>query len=602
MITENLVKGIAENQTPNNEYYRNLEANYRLGQHLLGDPSNRKIRILNVGSGLASINLAYYISHQCQNFELTLVEKEPLLGGVWNLNRYPGIACDVPSHIYQYSWAPNPDWTHFMSPGAEIRAYLEKVCDVFDLRKYIRFNTELLRATWNDKGYWEVVLRETRPGQKCAEYTQHAELLVNNSGTQHKSKWPEIEGLENFKGRLLHTAQWDQDFSQEQWKGRSVAVIGAGASAVQVVPSMQRAQPYVDRLQVYCRTPVWFSPALGGETNYAYDEKTKANFRTNPEAMVKHAKEIENRLNTLFPAMAQQGSNMQKGAIRKLHERMSKMITNPDLLHGFTPTFAPGCRRITPGDQFIRAVHQPNTEVIFKSVAALTEDGVVDQDGMERKVDTVVCATGFLVDFIPPFEVVGKEGLRMADAFAEKRDAYLGIGVPGFPNYFFGTGPYWTTANGSLISALNAASRYVVQAVTKLQTEISIRSITPSRAATDDFIEHAQQWLRGAVWAGNCPSWYKIQTGKHAGRVDAVWPGITLHFVKALDQPRWEDYEIEHVGRADGSMGNRFSYLGNGFVPEMFDESMDDSPHIGLHNVDPVWARAVGLRIDGKRS
>lgn len=185
----------------------------------------------------------------------------------------------------------------------------------------------------------------------------------------------------------------------------------------------------------------------------------------------------------------------------------------------------------------------------------------------------------------------------MADAFAEKHDTYMGIAVPGFPNYFYGTGPYWTTANGSLISALNAASKYIAQVVTKLQTEINVVSLCPSWKATEEFVEHAQTWMKGAVWAGDCPSWYKIKKGKHAGRVDAIWPGITLHFITAIATPRWEDYELEYLRRKDGSPGNRFAYLGAGFVPACVDPSKDDSPHTAIRHIDKRWIEAVGLEI-----
>jgi hydroxyversicolorone monooxygenase len=183
----------------------------------------------------------------------------------------------------------------------------------------------------------------------------------------------------------------------------------------------------------------------------------------------------------------------------------------------------------------------------------------------------------------------------MTQAFAEKRDAYMGIAVPEFPNYFYGTGPYWTTANGSLISCLNAASQYVCKVVNKLQTENNIVSVCPSLMATEDFVEHAQTWIKSSVWSGNCPSWYKIQSGRHTGRVDAVWPGITLHFARALATPRWEDYDIEYDCREDGSPGNRFAYLGNGFVPETFNASADDSPHLNFHSIDKRWINAARL-------
>ncbi|GAB1211188.1 hypothetical protein ATERTT37_000300 [Aspergillus terreus] len=543
---EKILDEVLKSSNLNNAYYQAFQPNYKVADHLLGDKSKRKIRVVNVGSGLASINLAYFLSTTCENFELTLLERAPQLGGVWNHNCYPGVACDVPSHIYQFSWAPNPDWSHFLSPGSEICAYLNKVVDTMDLRKYIQFNTELLSATWDERGFWKLRVRRTEPGREAIEEDLEAEIFVNNSGTQDKPLFPEIPGLEAFHGKgckLLHTARWDASFGEEQWKNKTVAVIGTGASAVQVAAKMQ--------------------------------------------ALVNYAKKIERQLNFLFPAIAKSGSVEQKETIKALYKHMENRIHDRTMLKS--------CRRITPGDAFLEAIQKPNAELIPKGVTAITEDGLIDDDGHERKVDVIVCATGFLVDFIPTFDVVGKNGARMAEAFAEKRDAYMGIAVPEFPNYFYGTGPYWTTANGSLISSLNAASQYICQVVNKLQTEYNIVSVCPSRKATDDFVEHAQTWMKGAVWSGNCPSWYKIQKGRHAGRCDAVWPGITLHFVRALAAPRWEDYDIRYDSREDGSPGNRFAYLGRGFVPESVDPSADDSPHLNVRHVDERWIKAASL-------
>ncbi|EAU31007.1 predicted protein [Aspergillus terreus NIH2624] len=589
---EKILDEVLKSSNLNNAYYQAFQPNYKVADHLLGDKSKRKIRVVNVGSGLASINLAYFLSTTCENFELTLLERAPQLGGVWNHNCYPGVACDVPSHIYQFSWAPNPDWSHFLSPGSEICAYLNKVVDTMDLRKYIQFNTELLSATWDERGFWKLRVRRTEPGREAIEEDLEAEIFVNNSGTQDKPLFPEIPGLEAFHGKLLHTARWDASFGEEQWKNKTVAVIGTGASAVQVAAKMQ---PHVDKLIVYGRTPVWFSPGLASEGNFAYSEAQKHEFRSSPQALVNYAKKIERQLNFLFPAIAKSGSVEQKETIKALYKHMENRIHDRTMLKNFTPRFPPGCRRITPGDAFLEAIQKPNAELIPKGVTAITEDGLIDDDGHERKVDVIVCATGFLVDFIPTFDVVGKNGARMAEAFAEKRDAYMGIAVPEFPNYFYGTGPYWTTANGSLISSLNAASQYICQVVNKLQTEYNIVSVCPSRKATDDFVEHAQTWMKGAVWSGNCPSWYKIQKGRYAGRCDAVWPGITLHFVRALAAPRWEDYDIQYDSREDGSPGNRFAYLGRGFVPESVDPSADDSPHLNVRHIDERWTKAASL-------
>ncbi|KEF54579.1 uncharacterized protein A1O9_09021 [Exophiala aquamarina CBS 119918] len=633
--SELIAKRISES-VQESQYYKNYKSDYKISTSLLADPltANRKIRILNVGAGLFSINLAYYFSTLCENFDLTLVEKSSRLGGVWNHNQYPGIACDIPSHVYQYSWAPNPEWPRFLSSGEHIRAYLEKVCDTFDLKKYMRFNTEVIKAEWIPDGFWRVTMHERQRDGNCIEFTQEAEILVNNSGTQHKYQWPNVEGLERFSGKLLHTAMWDSAVVPAACKGKTVAVIGSGASAVQVVPQLQS---HAEEILVFSRTPIWFAPGLAGDGfSPEYSPEQRDQFKRDPAKLVNHAKEIERKLNSLFPALFH-GSDAQKKAIAFFHDQMKKKIHDPELLKGsirlhtqrsvlacsncrsigFTPDFAPGCRRITPADYFIHAVQQPNAKVIFKSVNSLTQNGILDEDGAERNADIIVCATGtlfdtfllpksmimtagltitqgFNVDFIPPFEVYGRDRVSLADIFAEKQDNYMGIAVPGFPNMFCGSGPYWTTANGSLEDPMNTSSRYIVQVAKKLQMEHNIVGIDPTDEALADWVEHAQAWVKGMVWSGDCKSWYKIYKGPYAGRTNALWPGITLHMVKALKTPRWEDYRIDRK-LSSPSHANRFQYLGHGMVQEVIDSRLDDTPHFSLSEIDPRWAKATGM-------
>ncbi|KAF4337270.1 sterigmatocystin biosynthesis monooxygenase stcW [Fusarium beomiforme] len=600
------------------QFYQNYNPDYKISTKTFGDPSNRKIRVINIGAGLFGINLAYWISVKCQNFELTVFEKSAELGGVWNYNRYPGVACDVPSHVYQYSFAPNPDWPRFLSPGKEIHKYLQKCANTFDLDKYIKFQTVVLKAEWHEEGFWRVFVRETLPNGEYRDYHQDAEILVNNSGSQHNYQWPDVEGLDKFKGTLLHTAAWDERFDEDAWKDKTVCVIGSGASAVQVVPQMQ---PHVPKMTVFSRTPIWFAPGLAGdEFSPEYSPEDQEKFRKDPAALQAHGKIIERRLNTLFPTFYG-GSDHQKNGIKFFYDQMKIKIKDPKLLQGqssaphivsiqessnsaagFTPDFVPGCRRITPGDPFINAVQEPNVEVVFKGVTRLTKDGVIDADGVERKCDVVVCATGFNVNLIPRFEVIGPNGIELSKVLEQSPDSYLSVSLAKFPNFFYGaTGAYWPSANGSLIGPMDATANYVVQVIQKLQMEHNIISVAPKQEAMDDFAQHAQTWMKGAAWSWDCPAWYKARSGPLKGRVNVVWPGITLQFMRVLEKVRWEDYDIKYAATGKTS-ANRFLYLGDGLVKETFDTEMDDSPHVNLGAIDPRWAKAAGLTfVEGMR-
>lgn len=203
--------------------------------------------------------------------------------------------------------------------------------------------------------------------------------------------------------------------------------------------------------------------------------------------------------------------------------------------------------------------------------------------------------SGFDVDLIPRFEVIGANGLLLSKVLGESPDSYMAAALPNFPNYFYGsTGAYWPSANGSLIGPMNTIAKYVVQVIQKMQVEHNIISLEPKQEAMEDFVEHAQTWLKGAAWSWNCPAWYKVQSGPLKGRVSLVWPGITPQFVKVLEKVRWEDYNIKYAATGK-TRANRYLYLGNGLVEETLNPQMDDTPHVDLDAIDPRWVKAAGL-------
>ena len=200
--------------------------------------------------------------------------------------------------------------------------------------------------------------------------------------------------------------------------------------------------------------------------------------------------------------------------------------------------------------------------------------------------------SGFDVAYKPRFPIIGKNGIDLRDKWDAQPDSYMGISCPGFPNYFFSSGPYWPVANGSLIGASNASANYACQVIQKLQLQPNIKSLTPRQDMTDQFAQHCQEWYRGMVWSDYCPSWYK---NPRTGRVQSVWPGITLHHTRVMKTPRWEDFDYIYKKNEGGLEDNPFSYLGKGYVPEMFDDTMDDCPHMGVDKIDPKWAQAMGI-------
>lgn len=302
--------------------------------------------------------MAYQIQKYTNNVEHVIYEKNPNLGGTWLENRYPGMAichyeytgprlcmtgcaCDIPSHAYTLNFALNPDWPRFFSYAPDILKYLEKVCNVFDLYKYMTFNTEATRAEWqNETGKWKVTLRQKTASGEEREFQEECDLLLYATGILNDYKWPAIKGINSFKGRIVHTARWPDDYTDEEWKNDRVAVIGSGASSIQTVPSMQ---PHVKHLDIFVRTGVWFVQIANNfGQNKEYSQVEREEFRNDPRKLLAHAKDIEGQVNGLWGTFYS-GTEEQNAAQNLFRERMGEFIKDKRLLDGFTPKFEVGC-------------------------------------------------------------------------------------------------------------------------------------------------------------------------------------------------------------------------------------------------------------------
>ncbi|KAJ9644119.1 hypothetical protein H2201_007096 [Coniosporium apollinis] len=556
---------------------------YNIPNIVYDDPQSRKLRVITIGAGFSGILMAYQIQKQCQNVEHVIYEKNEDIGGTWLENRYPGCACDIPSHAYTYAFALNPDWPRFFSYSPDIWKYLDRVCETFGLRKYMNFNTQVVGAYWQEEqGKWKVKLRQTKPdGSEPSEFEDTCDLLLYATGILNDFKWPDIPGMEKFKGRIVHTARWPKDYHKDEWKKDRVAVVGSGASSIQTVPNMQ---PHVKHMDVFVRTGVWFVQIANNfGANHEYTEEQKEGFRKDPKSMVAHAKDIENQVNGLW-GLFYTGSEAQKEGQKLFRARMAEFIKDKRLLDGFTPKWEIGCRRVTPGDPYMLAIQEKNVDVHFTHVERITEDGVVGGDGIERKVDAIVCATGFDVTYKPRFPVVGKNGVSLKEKWKDWPEAYLGIGVPDFPNFVMFIGPTWPVENGSVAGPLLNVSKYAISLIKKMQRD-HIKSWVPKQDITDQFNEHAQEWIKHTVWKEECRSWYK---NNETGRVNAVWPGSSLHYMHVIEGPRYEDFEIQYLHK------NPWAFLGMGYAMENTIPGSDVSPYLQYENIDPKWLETIG--------
>ncbi|KAH8662541.1 cyclohexanone monooxygenase [Xylariales sp. PMI_506] len=525
---------------------------YVVSESPLGTP--RHLRVAMVGAGASGLNMARHMELHMQNYTLTVYDKNTDVGGTWLENRYPGCACDIPSHNYQFTWEPNPNWSHYYSPGSEILEYFQRIAKKYELYKYIKFRHAVTRATWvEDDGIWNLEISNLDTGETIQD-TCH--VLINGGGVLNKWKWPDIAGIHSFSGDLVHTATWT---SSDIVRGKTVAVVGSGSSGVQIIPSIQ---PDVKQLIACIRSPTWITPGFAqnhagpGGTNFAFSEEQRREFRENPDIYNQYRKKIEGELNARFKFIIVD-SEEQKMVRDLTTKAMQSKIKDEKLADHLIPKdFAVGCRRACPGPGFLEALGRENVRVVMDKIQQVVPKGVQLVTGESIEVDTIVCATGFDLSFCPQFELIGRNGEALADRWRDNAEAYLGLGVSGFPNYFVFLGPNSPVGHGSILPIIEHVSKYVINMLKKMQTQ-NIKSLSPLPAAVADFSEHVHEFMKRTAWATPCRSWFK--NGTSDGPVVAVHPGGRIHWFHMLQKARLEDWEYTYL------TANRFQYLGNGF-------------------------------------
>ncbi|OCK82817.1 cyclohexanone monooxygenase [Lepidopterella palustris CBS 459.81] len=546
-----------------------------------------ELRVINVGAGAAGLLLAFKMKKLFQNYELVCYEKNPAVGGTWYENRYPGCACDIPAHVYTYSFEPNPNWSSFYAYSPEIRQYFEDFAAKYDLMPYVRLNSKVLSATWvEERGIYEV---EVQTEGKVIKDWCH--VLINGTGFLNSWKWPTIPGLHSFGGKLMHSADWDPTCD---WKDKDVAVIGTGSSAIQIIPQIQKTAKH---LTTFMRSVTWISPPASEHdlrsrkaaepsakqpegAQYYFTEAEKRRFREDPEYHLQYRKGLEQEVNSVFSVFIA-GSDYSKGAEEAMRAEMIRRIGpgHEDLAERLIPTWPPGCRRITPGDGYLEALIQPNVTRVHKEIAKVERDGIVDEDGTFHKADILVCATGFNLAFAPPFNVRGVDGVTMADEFNPEPYVYLAVTVPKFPNYFIINGVRGNWASGCALPSHEVQVEYILKCVKRIQTQ-GIRAFEVKREPIDQLYEHIDEWHKGSVWNMPCKSWYKNNI---IGGKLWIWAGSSLHYMQTLKDVQWEDYTIRYFNK------NKFAYLGNGRVEaEVLGKRDLLAPYI--RNSDVPWS------------
>jgi cation diffusion facilitator CzcD-associated flavoprotein CzcO len=456
-----------------------------------------------VGGGFGGVGAAAMLKRAGYD-DVTVFERGERVGGVWHHNTYPGAACDIPSHLYEFSFAPNPRWSRRYAPQTEIQAYLEEIGRRYGVSDRIRTSTEVLSARWDEpRDKWVL---ETTAGM------HEADVLVTACGQLSVPTVPPIPGLDSFAGPAFHTARWRHDVDLA---GKRVAVIGTGCSAIQVVPAIQ---PEVAQVDVYQRSPGWTFPKM----DFAYSERAQALFERFPILQ-----RLDRAAIFYFQELGAAGMTKHRWLLRAFRaisrRRINAAIADPELRRKVTPTDEIGCKRIMLTDDWYPTLTKPNVELIAKRIAEVTPGGIRTEDGAERPADVLVLGTGFATHgFVAPMEIVGAGGRRLTDAWADVPRAYLGLSVPAFPNMFLIYGPNTNGGTGSVVSTIEAGMNHVIAALQELD-RADARRIEVRREAAEAFDRELRTALAGTVWHSGCTNWYVDENGHDPNQWPWLW-------------------------------------------------------------------------------
>lgn len=479
------------------------------------------VRVAVVGSGFGGLGAAVRLRREGVT-DFVVLERAGSVGGTWRDNSYPGCACDVPSHLYSFSFAPHPDWPRTFSGQEHIRAYLEHVTDVFGLRPHLRLGSEVTLMRWDgERLRWEI---ETSGGGLTAD------IVVSATGPLSEPRVPEIPGLDSFPGKVFHSARWDHDYDL---RGKRVAVVGTGASAIQIVPSIQ---PDVARLTLFQRTPPWVMPrvdrAIGGlERGLHRALPFTARLR---RGLLWGIRELQVQAFTRHPE--------ELGFVERLAERnMARAIKDPELRARLTPDYRIGCKRILLSSTYYPALAQPNVDVVSSGLAEVRGSTAVAADGTEAEVDAIVFGTGFHVTDMPIAErVVGADGRTLAEAWKNGMGALRGASVSGFPNWMTIIGPT-PAGNSSMILMIESQLNYLADFLRQSATLGGRVALDARQGAVDAWNHTVQERMKRTVWnTGGCTSWYLDAEGRNT----TVWPGTTTEFRNATRRVDLAEYQV----------------------------------------------------------
>jgi len=480
----------------------------------------RHVKVGILGAGFAGLGTAIKLKQEGVD-DFVVFERDAGVGGTWWANTYPGCQCDIPSHLYSFSFAPNPDWSRTYPMQPELRDYLRRCAERFGVMEKISFETEVTGASWDEEaGHWKV---QTTKGDWTAD------VVVAAPGPLSEPSIPDVPGRESFAGAQFHTARWD---ASHDLRGRRVAVVGTGASAIQVVPAIQ---PQVEHLTVFQRTPPWVVP----HRDRAITKPEKRLYRAFPLAQRVARNFVYWTRELLVPGLAYR-PNLMKPVEQIARKHIESQIKDPELRAKVTPDYAIGCKRILPSNGWYPALAEPNVGLVTEGLEEIRPDGVV-AGGEFIPVDTIIWATGFYVTDIPLAKIVhGTGGETLADAWGRSPQAYRGTAIAGFPNLFLLVGPNTGLGHNSIVFMIEAQIGYVLDALRAMR-ERGAERLEVRREAYTAYNDRLQGRMDRTVWnSGGCSSWYLDAEGRNT----TIWPDFTWRFWQGLRRFDVEAYQM----------------------------------------------------------
>jgi cation diffusion facilitator CzcD-associated flavoprotein CzcO len=477
------------------------------------------MRCAVIGAGMAGILAAIKLT-EAGFSDFTVFEKADRVGGTWRENTYPGLSCDVPSHLYSYSFGPNPEWSRRFSPGPEIQAYFEHVAEEHNVLSRIRFGDMVTRCVFAS-GTWHLTT--------ASGYRDDFDVVIAATGVLHHPKYPEIDGLDTFRGAMFHSARWDHDVHLD---GARVGIVGTGSTAVQMASALIER---VAKLSLFQRTAQWVMP----QENPAYTDEERAAFRAHPGNLAG----LRQNLSDMFDLFANAVVDAESPEIQMIQQaclaNLENNVHDPELRERLRPTYRAACKRLIISPDFYDAIQRPNAELVTDAIERIEASGVRTKDGRLHELDVLVLATGFKADaFMRPMDIVGRNGMTLEQAWRPRPEAFLSISIPDFPNLFLLNGPNGPVGNFSLIEVAELQFRYIMQLIERIWTGEG-REICATHDALADFERARELAAKQTVWVTGCQSWYLDDRG-----LPAVWPWSFSSFRDVMQTPDPAAYEL----------------------------------------------------------